>query len=179
MQFQTFIQNKSAWPARALTKAKLRYFFTLDSGVSPSQVAVTSSYKTCPDPAGQVPQQFSGNIYYVTIDCTGTAITPTGQQFWTRENQIRLTFANPHDFTSDWSYQGSTRRALRPPRRRRGSLCTKTVYWSGEPSPAPRPPPPTTAHAATSTPTPTPTVTPTTYADADPVAHDDADAADG
>src|SRR5258705_1370057 len=79
MQFQTFIQNLSAWSARALTNAKLRYFFTLDPGVSPSQVAVTSSYKTCLDPGGQVPQQFSGNTYYVTIDCTGTAITPTGQ----------------------------------------------------------------------------------------------------
>jgi endoglucanase len=161
MQFQTFIQNRSAWPAHALTNAKLRYFFTLDPGVSPSQVAVTSSYKTCLDPGGQVPQQFSGNTYYVTIDCTGTAITPTGQQYWTRENQIRLTFANPHTFTSDWSYLGVNPSKDTPatPAPRVALYDNGVLVWGSEPGTSTTPPPTPTP---TVTPTPRPTVTPTT-----------------
>jgi len=176
MQFQTFIQNKSAWPARALTKAKLRYFFTLDAGVTPGQVTVSSSYQTCASPAGQVPQQFSGNVYYVTIDCTGTWIAPTGQQFWNRENQFRLTFANPHTFTSDWSYSGvnpsSTPPATSAPRI--ALYDNGVLVWGSEPgttTPTPTPTPTVTPTVRpTVTPTPTPTVTPTRTATPTPTA---------
>jgi hypothetical protein len=161
MQFQTFIQNKSAWPARALTKATLRYFFTLDPGVLPSQVKVTSSYQTCLNPTGQVPQQFSGSTYYVTIDCTGTWIAPTGQQFWTRENQFRITFATAHNFTADWSYQGVNPTST-PPATSAARIAlydNGVLVWGAVPATTTTPP---TTPPVTTPPTTPPVTTPPT-----------------
>ncbi|CAG6394355.1 glycoside hydrolase family 9 protein [Streptomyces cocklensis] len=98
------VVNKSGWPARHLTHGSFRYYFTLDSGTSPSQVTVTSAYNQCLAPSG--PTQFSGNVYYVTVSCEGQDIAPAGQSAFHREVQFRLTFPGPHNPAGDWSYQG-------------------------------------------------------------------------
>jgi endoglucanase len=98
------VVNKSGWPARHLTHGSFRYYFTLDSGTSASQVSVTSAYNQCLAPTG--PTQFSGSIYYVTVSCEGQDIAPAGQSPFHREVQFRLSFPGAHDPTHDWSYQG-------------------------------------------------------------------------
>ncbi|GAA2840131.1 hypothetical protein GCM10020220_031320 [Nonomuraea rubra] len=52
---RTYIINKSAWPARVLDKAKIRYYFTLDGNTTPSQVTVGASYTQCKTPHGAAP----------------------------------------------------------------------------------------------------------------------------
>ena len=67
-----------------------RYYFTLAAGQSPSAVQIVSNYRQCAAPTGIT--QHSGNVYYVTIDCTGMRIAPTGQPDFTKENQFRIVF---------------------------------------------------------------------------------------
>ncbi|WP_255949529.1 glycoside hydrolase family 9 protein [Streptomyces odontomachi] len=98
------VVNKSAWPARYLSHGSFRWYFTLDDGVDPSQVQLTSPYNQCSAPTG--PEQYAGSVYYVTISCEGQDIAPAGQSAFHREVQFRLTFPGAHDPTGDWSYQG-------------------------------------------------------------------------
>jgi endoglucanase len=106
LEVKAFIRNKSAWPARHLDDASFRYYFTIDPGVQPSQVQLTTAFNQCADPTG--PTQFSGNVYYVAVSCAGQQISPAGQSEWRREVQFRISFpaGSTHDFTADWSYQG-------------------------------------------------------------------------
>lgn len=103
-EIKALLQNKSAWPARPLTNGSFRYYFTLDAGQSPSGITVTSPYHQCASPGA--PTLFSGNVYYVTIDCTGVRIAPTGEPDFTKENQFRIKFPGTHDYTKDWSFSG-------------------------------------------------------------------------
>ncbi len=98
------VVNTSGWPARHLLHGSFRWYFTLDAGVSPSQVALSSPYNQCAAPTG--PTLFSGNVYYLTVSCEGQDIAPAGQSAYHREVQFRLTFPGPHDPAGDWSYQG-------------------------------------------------------------------------
>jgi endoglucanase len=103
IEIKSQVYNKSGWPARDLTNGHLRYYFTLDSGVSASQVTASFVYHEC----GTVSiKQFSGSTYYADIDCTGQHIAPAGQSAWHRENQFRITFPAAHDYTKDWSFTG-------------------------------------------------------------------------
>src|SRR5690242_14629497 len=104
IEIKAMVNNKTAWPARALTNASFRYYFTLDAGVSPSQVVLASPYNQCTAPTG--PTQFSGSTYFVTISCAGTRIAPSGQSDFHKEVQFRLTFPGAHDPSKDWSYAG-------------------------------------------------------------------------
>ena len=103
-EIKALLQNKSAWPARPLKNGSYRYYFTLDAGYSASQVSVTSAYSQCP--TAPTISQYSGNVYYVTINCTGVTIAPTGQPDFTKETQFRVIFPGPHDHTKDWSWAG-------------------------------------------------------------------------
>jgi endoglucanase len=103
-EIKALLQNKSAWPARALTNGSFRYYFTLDPGVTPSQIQLQANYHQCTAPTGIT--QFSGSVYYVTISCAGVRIAPTGQPDYTKENQFRVIFPGPHDYTKDWSFAG-------------------------------------------------------------------------
>jgi len=98
------VVNTSGWPARHLLHGSFRWYFTLDAGTSPSQVALSSPYNQCSAPTG--PTQFSGNVYYVTVSCEGQDIAPAGQSAYHREVQFRLTFPGAHNPAGDWSYQG-------------------------------------------------------------------------
>lgn len=82
------VTNKSAWPARVLDKARLRYFFTLDGATTAGQVTVTSPYSLCRAPVG--PTLWSGSTYYVEVDCTGTKVYPGGQVEFRREVQLSI-----------------------------------------------------------------------------------------
>jgi len=102
-EMKATVYNKSAWPARAVTQGSFRYYFTLDGTTTPSQITLSSAYNQCSAPTG--PTQHSGNVYYVTVSCAGTAIAPAGQSDWRREVQFRVTSSGTWDPANDWSYQ--------------------------------------------------------------------------
>jgi endoglucanase len=102
-EIKTLVVNRSAWPARALANGSFRYYFTLDGATTPSQITLSSAFNQCSAPAG--PTQHSGNIYFVTINCTGTSIVPAGQSEHRREIQFRIASSSGSwDPTNDWSY---------------------------------------------------------------------------
>jgi endoglucanase len=100
---RSFVYNRSAWPARALTDGAFRYYFTLDGATTPSQISLTTAHNQCSAPTG--PVQHSGNVYYVQVSCAGQNIAPAGQSPWRREVQFRITSAGSWDPTNDWSYR--------------------------------------------------------------------------
>lgn len=102
-EVKAYLINKSAWPARAMKNAELRYYFTLEPGVSPSQLTLTTNYNQCGTISG--PTQFSGSVYYVSIDCSNTVIAPAGQSAYRKEVQFRIASSGAWDPTNDWSYQ--------------------------------------------------------------------------
>ena len=50
VEIKALLQNKSAWPARALVNGSFRYYFTLAAGQSPSAVQIVSNYRQCAAP---------------------------------------------------------------------------------------------------------------------------------
>ena len=98
---QTFLINKSAWPAKVLDRGSFRYYFTLDGATTPSQISVSSPFTQCRAPTG--PTQHSGNVYYATVDCTGTLSFPGGQSEFRREAQLVIRSTGTWDPSNDWS----------------------------------------------------------------------------
>ena len=137
---KTLLMNKSAWPARVLDKASIRYFFTLDGATTASQVTVSSPYSNCQKPTG--PVQYSGNVYYVNVDCTGTLSFPGGQSESKREIQLQLQSTGTWDPTNDWSATNNL--AL---------YQNGTLIWGTVPGGTPTSTPPTTAPPTTARPT--------------------------
>ncbi|GAA3735059.1 glycoside hydrolase family 9 protein [Salinactinospora qingdaonensis] len=103
-EIKAMIRNKSSFPATMLDEGSFRYWFTLDEGVSPSDIEVSSAYNQCSSPSGA--QQVEGDLYYVEVDCTGQEIYPGGQSEWRREVQFRIAGNENWDPSNDWSYQG-------------------------------------------------------------------------
>ncbi|RAJ47138.1 processive endocellulase [Kitasatospora sp. SolWspMP-SS2h] len=103
-EIKAYLINKSAWPARPLKNASLRYYFTLEPGVSPSQITLTTNYNQCGAVSG--PTFYAGSTYYVTVDCSTTVIAPAGQSAYRKEVQFRIASSGAWDPTNDWSYQG-------------------------------------------------------------------------
>ena len=103
-EIRSFVVNRSAWPARMLDQGTFRYFFTLEPGVTPSQITVNNNFSQC---TGGVtgPIQWSGNIYYVQVNCLGTKIFPGGQSEHRREVQFRITSAGAWNPNDDPSFQ--------------------------------------------------------------------------
>jgi chitodextrinase len=82
---KAIIYNKSAYPARALTKSSFRYYFTRDDS---SPVIVTPGYtQACPSPS--TAKQASGTLWYVEVNCTGFTIAPAGQSQHRMEVQFK------------------------------------------------------------------------------------------
>jgi len=96
--------NKSGWPARMGDKLSFKYFFTLEPGVTPSMIGLSSSYANGAVITG--PFQWTGNVYYVNIDLTGQKIYPGGQSQFHREVQFRISSSGAWDPSNDWSYTG-------------------------------------------------------------------------
>ncbi|HZF90298.1 glycoside hydrolase family 9 protein [Streptomyces sp.] len=163
-EIKAYLVNKSAWPARALTDSSLRYYFTLEPGVQPSQISVSTNYNQCGPVSG--PTRHAGDVYYVTVDCSSAVIAPAGQSAYRKEVQFRISSAGAWSPGNDWSYQriattpGSTPVdapnivLLEGAERQWGALPD-----GSSPSPDPTPTPtPTPAPTPTPTPTPTPAV---------------------
>ncbi len=102
-EVKMYVQNQSAWPARALVGGKVRYYFTLDGTTTPDQLTVTTNYNQCG--AASAPIQWSGTVYYVEVPCPDS-IAPAGQSQSRREIQVRVTSRGTWDPTNDWSYSG-------------------------------------------------------------------------
>lgn len=103
-EIRLYLNNRSGWPARMGDKLSFRYFFTLEPGVSPSQISLAANYNQCTAP--QAPVQWSGNIYSVTVSCVGVKIYPGGQSHSRKEVQFRIASAGAWDPSNDWSYAG-------------------------------------------------------------------------
>ncbi|MCP2164156.1 glycoside hydrolase family 9 protein [Goodfellowiella coeruleoviolacea] len=101
-EVKMYVVNTSAFPARKLTDSRVRYYFTLEEGVTPAQLSVQSPYNQCDAPAA--PRQATGTVYYVEVVCSGD-IAPAGQSRYRREIQFRVTSAGRWDPSNDWSYQ--------------------------------------------------------------------------
>jgi len=115
-EFSVDLTNHSAWPARAADKLSYKYFFDLteafNAGYTLSNVTVTKNYSEVPVVVTG-PTHLKDNIYYVTVDYTGSVIFPGGQSESARETQVRIRLPDgapdaAWDPTNDWSYQGLT-----------------------------------------------------------------------
>jgi len=114
------LTNHSAWPARVADKLSYRYFFDLNeafkAGYTVNNITVTKNYSEVPATVSG-PTHFRDNIYYVTVDYTGSAIYPGGQSESARETQVRIALpsnapASAWDTSNDWSHQGLTGTAV-------------------------------------------------------------------
>ncbi|MGC9669526.1 glycoside hydrolase family 9 protein [Planosporangium sp. 12N6] len=160
------VYNKSAFPARALTKATFRYYFRREGN---STILVDSPYtQGCPKPTAAT--QVSGDLYYVEVNCTGYTIAPAGQSQHKMEVQLKIGVAEggTWDPTNDPSYQAGT-----GPNRNVPLYDNGVRIWGSEPSGGSTPTPGPTATPTpgpTATPTPGPTATPTPGPTATPTA---------
>jgi hypothetical protein len=137
-EIRAWVSNRSAWPARILNQGTFRYYFTLEPGVTPSQVTLNSNFNQCGQNNVSGPTQFSGSVYFVTVSCVGTQIYPGGQENFRKEVQFRIAVpANVPgnwDPTNDYSFQGLT--ASAPARTRNIVLLDNGVrVWGNEPGP--------------------------------------------
>jgi endoglucanase len=87
-EIKLYLNNQSGWPARVTDNLSFRYYFTLESGVTPSQISLNANYNQCSAPTG--PTQYSGSTYYITISCAGVKIYPGGQSQYRKEVQFRI-----------------------------------------------------------------------------------------
>ncbi|BCB82564.1 hypothetical protein GCM10022251_79440 [Phytohabitans flavus] len=163
---KAIVYNKSAYPARALTRSVFRYYFTREGSVAP---VVTSGYtQGCPSPT--TARQYSGDIWYVEVDCTGYTIAPAGQSQHRMEVQFKIGVPeggiwNP---ANDPSYQAAAGPNRAVPLYENGVKLWGDVPGNvtpGPTTPAPTTPAPTTP--APTTPAPT-TPAPTTPAPTTP-----------
>ncbi|MEU7802387.1 glycoside hydrolase family 9 protein [Micromonospora arborensis] len=126
---KAIVYNKSAFPARALTDGRFRYYFRPDGT---GGVQVTAGYtQGCPSPT--TAKQFSGDIWYVEVDCTGHTIAPAGQSQHRMEVQFKIGVpeGGTWDPTNDPSYQ-----ATAGPNRKVPLYSGTTRVWGDEPGPA-------------------------------------------
>jgi hypothetical protein len=113
IEIRAFLLNKSAWPARMGDKLSFRYFVDLSeviaAGAKPSDIVVSSNYSQGGTAKGLTPWDASKNIYYVTLDFTGTKIYPGGQSAHKHEIQFRISapLATTYwDNKNDFSFKG-------------------------------------------------------------------------
>jgi endoglucanase len=109
IEIKALVNNQSAWPARQMPNASFRYYFTLDPGETPGQIALASSFSQCQPATG--PTQYAGSTYYVQVSCANQNIEPVGEADftganWQAEVQFRITFPAAHNPAEDWSFQG-------------------------------------------------------------------------
>jgi hypothetical protein len=110
------LTNHSAWPARSLDRMSYRYFFDaseiINAGHSVSEITVAKNYSEVPVTVSG-PTKWSGNIYYITVDYSGSKIFPGGQSESARETQVRIGVPTgvPWDPSNDWSHKGLTNTA--------------------------------------------------------------------
>jgi len=99
--------NRSAWPATVKDKLSVRYFFDLtelfNAGYNVSNVTVSLGSNEGATVSG--PILWSGNVYYVLVDYSGTKIFPGGRP--DSEKMATVTIGAPvWNPSNDWSRQG-------------------------------------------------------------------------
>jgi endoglucanase len=153
IEIKALVINQSAWPARPMPNASFRYYFTLDPGETPSQIALTSPYNQCQAPTG--PFQYSGSTYYIQVSCANLNIEPDGEADYPNidfeaQVQFRITFPAAHNPAGDWSFQGiPTASGATPVTVNDITLYSgNTLVWGSPPSPATAPGAPTTLTAS-------------------------------
>ncbi len=135
-EVKLYVVNTSAWPARALTGGKVRYYFTLDGTTTPDQLTVTTNYNQC-GPAS-APIRHSGNVYYVEVACPDP-IAPAGQSRYRKEIQVRVTSRGTWDPSNDWSYAGLPTGGAQPANTDRIVVTTAAgaIVWGRAPGSTP------------------------------------------
>jgi endoglucanase len=129
---KVIVYNKSAFPARALTTAKFRYYFRRDGDAT---LQVSSPYtQGCPGPTAA--KQYSGDVWYVEVDCTGYTIAPAGQSAHRMEVQLKIGVAEGGTWNpaNDPSYQ-----AAAGPNQGMTLYDGGTRIWGNEPGTTPDP----------------------------------------
>jgi endoglucanase len=119
-------------------KLTLKYFFTVEPGVTPQMLTLTTNFNQCQAPTGIT--QFAPNVFAVNLSCVGTLIYPGGQSQHRREIQFRVTGGSHWDATNDPSFAGLSTTA---------AVKTKaitlydggTLIWGTEPTGTTTPPP--------------------------------------
>jgi len=111
IEIKAVINNKSAWPARMCENLSFNYYMDLseviNSSHSASDIKVSANYNQ----GSKVTElkTFKGNIYYVTVDFTGTKIFPGGQSDYKKEVQFRISApqgTSYFDSNNDFSFKG-------------------------------------------------------------------------
>lgn len=132
-EIKATIRNRSAFPARSLKNATVRYWFTTD-GFAASDVTLSANYSECGAQSGKGVSA-GGTLGYVELSCVDQNIYPGGQSQHRRELQFRLTGPTGWDATNDPSFQGLTTTAAKN--------AAITMYdagklvWGTEPTGAP------------------------------------------
>ncbi|GAA0555218.1 hypothetical protein GCM10010172_42350 [Paractinoplanes ferrugineus] len=153
---KVLIYNKSAYPARALTNSSYRYFFRREGTAA---LVVTPGYtQGCPAPS--TAKQWSGDIWYVEVNCAGYPIAPAGQSAYRMEVQFKVGVADggTWDSSNDPSYVAGTAVNKNVPLYEAGKLI-----WGQEPGNVTPSPSVSTSPTVSPSPTgsPSPTVSPT------------------
>ncbi|WP_136517648.1 glycoside hydrolase family 9 protein [Cellulomonas telluris] len=148
-EVKAIIRNRSAFPARSLRNASLRYWFTLDGADPASGLTVSTNYSECGTQTNRVVHA-GGNLYYAELACAGQDIHPGGQSQHRREIQFRVSGGAAWNAANDPSSAGLV--ATGDPVKTRAITLYEAgrLVWGTEPDGTPTP-----------TPTATPTVTPT------------------
>ncbi len=94
IEIRAFVKNESGWPARVLDDLELRYFIDiteiLNEGGSAENVLVSTNYNEGVKECGVYSWDEEKNLYYVSVDFTGTKIYPGGQNTYKKEVQVRI-----------------------------------------------------------------------------------------
>ncbi|QCB92194.1 glycoside hydrolase family 9 protein [Cellulomonas shaoxiangyii] len=157
-EVKAIIRNRSAFPARSLRDASIRYWFTLDGSDAASGLTVSTNYSEC-GTQPTVVRHAGGNLYYAEIACAGQNIHPGGQSQHRREIQFRVSGGASWNAANDPSFAGLP--ATGDPVKTAAITLYEAgrLVWGTEPGGTT--PTPTPTATPTVTPTPTPTATPT------------------
>ncbi|MFD1178988.1 glycoside hydrolase family 9 protein [Paenibacillus puldeungensis] len=114
VEIRALLNNRSGWPARASENMSFNYYVDLSeaiaAGYGPGDITVAAGgYNQGATVTPLKPYDVSKNIYYTTVDFSGTRIYPGGQSAYRKEVQFRI--AAPLNTTfwnnaNDFSYQG-------------------------------------------------------------------------
>lgn len=109
------LNNRSRWPAKYRDQMSFRYYFTLESGVSASQITAT----LLDNGGGGVlsgPTLASGSTYYLTVSFPNIGIFPADRvpfnnfdPKWRRTVKFKLQSSGAWNASNDWSYYGLNR----------------------------------------------------------------------
>lgn len=107
------MNNRSGWPARSSSTLSARYFVDL-SEVFAAGLTISDCYVKSSSSLAKVSPltQYKGNIYYTTIDFTGTKISPVSMNDYFKEVQFQVGISKGDtsmwNTANDYSYKGMT-----------------------------------------------------------------------